>query len=101
VILARGAILELEPDLVSMLTSSVRPRPLDGGTEAAGRLTPPTTFAPLAEVEREHILRALKRTNGIVEGPKGAARLLNLHPNTLRHRMDKLGIKRSAASHSS
>jgi formate hydrogenlyase transcriptional activator len=104
VILARGAILELEPDLVSMLTSSVRPRPPDGGTEAVGRPTPATpltTFAPLAEVEREHILRALKRTNGIVEGPKGAARLLNLHPNTLRHRMDKLGIKRSAASHSS
>jgi hypothetical protein len=27
---------------------------------------------------------------------KGAARILNLHPNTLRHRMSKLGIKRSA-----
>jgi formate hydrogenlyase transcriptional activator len=56
-----------------------------------------STFATLAEVERGHIIMALKQTNGIVEGPKGAARMLNLHPNTLRHRMDKLGIKRSAS----
>jgi formate hydrogenlyase transcriptional activator len=98
VILARGAILELEPDLVSMLTSSVPPQTLEGATEGVARPTPPTTFATLAEVEREYIIRALKQTNGIVEGPKGAARLLNLHPNTLRHRMDKLGIRRSAPS---
>jgi len=58
-------------------------------------------FATLAEVEREYILRTLGQTNGIVEGPKGAAKLLNLHPNTLRHRMAKLGIGRSAASHPS
>jgi len=31
----------------------------------------------------------------VVDGPKGAAKILNLHPNTLRHRMDKLGIKTS------
>ena len=101
VILARGAILQLEPDLVSMLTSSVQPRAPEAATEAVPRATPPATFAPLSEVEREHILRALKQTNGIVEGPKGAAGLLKLHPNTLRHRMDKLGIRRSPASHPS
>jgi formate hydrogenlyase transcriptional activator len=39
----------------------------------------------------------LKQTGGVVEGRRGAARLLNLHPNTLRHRMDKLGIKRAAS----
>jgi formate hydrogenlyase transcriptional activator len=43
-----------------------------------------------------HILAALQRAEGVVDGPKGAARILNLHPNTLRHRMSKLGIKRSA-----
>jgi formate hydrogenlyase transcriptional activator len=101
VILARGAILELEPDLVSTLTSSVLPPTPEGATEGVAQHTPPTTFATLAEVERDYILRALNRTNGIVEGPKGAARLLNLHPNTLRHRMDKLGIRRSAPSHPS
>jgi formate hydrogenlyase transcriptional activator len=47
----------------------------------------------LDEVERNHILAALQHTGRVVDGPKGAARILNLHPNTLRHRMDKLGIK--------
>ncbi len=46
----------------------------------------------LAEVERHHILNILKKTNWRVEGPKGAAILLGLHPNTLRGRMQKLGI---------
>jgi transcriptional regulator with GAF, ATPase, and Fis domain len=55
------------------------------------------TFATLEEVERDHILAALKQTGGVVEGPKGAAKMLNLHPNTLRHRMDKLGIRRSTS----
>ena len=35
----------------------------------------------------------LKQTGGVIEGPKGAARILDLHPNTLRHRINKLGIK--------
>ena len=105
VILARGPILELEPDLVSMLTPSVLSATTNGASNGASKGVTPTpqsaAFATLAEVEREYILRTLGQTNGIVEGPKGAARLLNLHPNTLRHRMAKLGIGRSAASHPS
>jgi len=98
VILSRGSILELEPDLVPMLTSGVSPQAAGEPAEMvqAAKPTPPT-FATLEEVERDHIVAALKRTNGVVEGPKGAARMLNLHPNTLRHRMDKLGIRRSAS----
>ena len=49
----------------------------------------------LDEVDRNHILAALQNTGGVVDGPKGAARILKLHPNTLRHRMNKLGIKGS------
>jgi formate hydrogenlyase transcriptional activator len=49
----------------------------------------------LEEVDRNHILTALQHAGGVVDGPKGAARILNLHPNTLRHRMSKLGIKGS------
>jgi formate hydrogenlyase transcriptional activator len=37
---------------------------------------------------------ALTRSRGVIEGPRGAAQLLKLHPNTLRSRMEKLGIKR-------
>ena len=55
---------------------------------------PSTETVRLAEVERRHILKTLKRTHWVIEGPKGAAVLLDLHPNTLRGRMRKLGIKR-------
>jgi formate hydrogenlyase transcriptional activator len=30
----------------------------------------------------------------MIEGDRGAAKVLNIHPNTLRNRMRKLGIKR-------
>ncbi|MGA2075512.1 MAG: helix-turn-helix domain-containing protein [Terriglobia bacterium] len=52
----------------------------------------------MEEVERSHILAALHQTGGVIEGAKGAARILNLHPDTLRHRMMKLGIKRHRPS---
>jgi len=50
----------------------------------------------LQEVERDHILAVLQQTHGVIEGSNGAAKTLGMHPNTLRHRMEKLGIKRSA-----
>ena len=53
--------------------------------------------AALREVERQHIVTVLKRTGWRIDGPRGAARLLDLHPSTLRSRMQKLGIRRSAA----
>jgi len=48
----------------------------------------------LADVEKEHIYQILLQTGWRIEGPKGAAKLLGVHPSTLRHRMKKLGIKR-------
>jgi DNA-binding NtrC family response regulator len=39
-----------------------------------------------------HIRRILDACQGRVEGDKGAARRLNIHPSTLRKRMRKLGI---------
>lgn len=47
----------------------------------------------LAEVEAEHIRLVLSHSGGIVGGPNGAAKVLDLNPNTLRSRMSKLGIK--------
>jgi transcriptional regulator with GAF, ATPase, and Fis domain len=46
----------------------------------------------LAEMEHEHILRALERTGGVISGPGGAAALLGIPRSTLQHRMRKLGI---------
>jgi formate hydrogenlyase transcriptional activator len=58
-------------------------------------LKSPKPLLTLDEVDRNYILAALQHTGGVVDGPRGAARILNLHPNTLRHRMAKLGIKGS------
>ena len=42
--------------------------------------------------ERDRILAALEQTRFRISGPNGAALLLGMHPNTLRYRMEKLGI---------
>lgn len=48
----------------------------------------------LEQVERQHIISALKKTNWKVSGEKGAAKILGLNPTTLEARMKKLGIER-------
>jgi formate hydrogenlyase transcriptional activator len=48
----------------------------------------------LADVERNHILDTLRRTNWILAGPQGAAAQLGLKRSTLQHRMKRLGIKK-------
>jgi hydrogenase-4 transcriptional activator len=56
----------------------------------------PTMFNPLTpendDDERERILQALRETNGIVAGPRGAASKLGLKRTTLLSRMQRLGI---------
>jgi transcriptional regulator with GAF, ATPase, and Fis domain len=49
-------------------------------------------FPTLEEVERQHLLRALEQTGGVLAGPNGAARLLGLSRSTAWSRMRKLGI---------
>ena len=51
-----------------------------------------TTILPLNEMNARYIKKALDMTNGRINGTGGAAELLGIHPNTLRKRMDKLGI---------
>ena len=46
----------------------------------------------LDEMTSMYIKKILKSTNGKISGPGGAAELLDIHPNTLRKKMDKLGI---------
>jgi transcriptional regulator with GAF, ATPase, and Fis domain/ligand-binding sensor domain-containing protein len=50
------------------------------------------SFVTLEGMEKRHILRALEQANWKISGPSGAAERLGLHHNTLRHRMQKLGI---------
>ncbi|MDM8517127.1 sigma 54-interacting transcriptional regulator, partial [Desulfobacterales bacterium HSG16] len=44
------------------------------------------------DVMRKHIRKVLEIAGGKVQGEKGAAALLGVHPNTLRNRMNKLKI---------
>ena len=49
----------------------------------------------LEEVERQHILKILDKTDWRVSGNKGAAKILGLKPTTLEYRIKKLGITKS------
>lgn len=51
------------------------------------------TMKSMEEMEKEHILNALKICDGKVSGPGGAAELLKMAPQTLFSKMKKLGIK--------
>ena len=96
VILCRQPILELEPDRAPIASRRVRASVTETNSQTG---TAPSTASPsapastLKEIERNHILAVLRQTGGVIEGPRGAARILDLHPNTLRHRINKLGIK--------
>jgi transcriptional regulator with GAF, ATPase, and Fis domain len=50
----------------------------------------------LEAVQRNYIVTVLEQTGWVITGPRGAAKLLDLHPSTLRNRMKKLGITRGS-----
>ncbi len=52
----------------------------------------------LEEIDRTHIVEVLQRTGWKIDGTDGAALLLKLHPSTLRSRIKRLGIRRSASN---
>ena len=94
-ILSHGPILDLEKDLLSVSAPGVAHDNGNDG-ETTQPAASPSSLKTLEDVERAHILAVLQQTRGVIEGANGAAKTLGMHPNTLRHRMDKLGIKRSA-----
>jgi formate hydrogenlyase transcriptional activator len=79
-IVAQGPVLELDHTFVGGASSV---------TADADRLRDGRT---LDQMQRSHIVEVLRMTGGVVEGARGAASILGLHPNTLRSRMKKLGI---------
>ena len=51
-------------------------------------------FVTLEEAEKHHITEALRKSEWKINGSGGAAEKLKLNPQTLRSKMQKLGIKR-------
>jgi formate hydrogenlyase transcriptional activator len=65
--------------------------PLDELTQETVQ-APSIHLSTLQEMEREHVLRALKESNWVTGGPKGAAVKLGMKRTTLAYRIRKLGI---------
>jgi PAS domain S-box-containing protein len=103
VILADGDALEIGPDLLPLSAPAPAARPQPGPEPI-----PPNHFVvvpqqtadkgqpTLETVERNYILTVLGQTGWVITGPHGAAKVLDLHPSTLRNRMKKLGITRDS-----
>ena len=85
VVLSSGPSLDLDFDLAGKGPAR---------TQTVAAPEPQGSGAALVDMERRHILEVLAQTKGVIEGPDGAARILALHPSTLRSRMKKLGIGR-------
>jgi transcriptional regulator with GAF, ATPase, and Fis domain len=81
---------------VAQALGTAGPRP--GPPPAADRsvsgfaAVPAGEFPTLDAATARHIETALARTRGRIEGPDGAAALLDINPHTLRARMRKLGV---------
>lgn len=82
-ILSRGGPLRF-PDLTAD-TPAPAPRPHPQADRPARTLD---------EAMADHIRAMLRRTDGKIAGPGGAAEVLQMKPSTLRWRMKKLGIVR-------
>ncbi|MGD9823231.1 sigma-54 interaction domain-containing protein [Desulfobacter sp.] len=52
-----------------------------------------TEVLTLRETIKAHLSRVLTLTGGRIDGPRGAARLLDMHPSTLRFHLKKLGLR--------
>ena len=61
----------LRPSGVDLIDRALVPMTLEGGISAT-----------------------LNMTDWVIEGPRGAARILDMHPNTLRSRIKRLGLTR-------
>ncbi len=88
VVLSKGPVLTLGADLQPLEESG-------NGMEPEASLDPESADA-LETVQRHHILQVLERTGWLISGPKGAGAILDVHPNTLRSLMGRLGIRRAS-----
>jgi PAS domain S-box-containing protein len=93
IILSNGPTLEIDPAVFASPKAERTP-----GAEPLAAPSAAQPFESLDSTMRSHILAALEQSGWIIDGPRGAAKLLGLHPNTLRSRMKKLGLVRAPRS---
>ena len=101
IVLATGATLEIRPEMLgARLTEATRPAREATRSGAPSHATGRDLDAVLKDVETLHVRAALEEARWVIEGERGAARILGLHPNTLRSRIEKLGIRRPSPERS-
>ncbi len=100
VIVSSGPVLRLplaelsEADVLPAPAASPSTRPAVPPPPPDALPAPPPAAGTLEATEREHILRVLRETKGVIAGPQGAAARLGLKRTTLNFKMKKLGITR-------
>ena len=67
-------------------------RPLAANHRTEGQKPDEAELVALDQVLIRYISKVLRKTGGKVEGPGGAAEILQVNPSTLQNRMKKLGI---------
>ena len=97
VILCSGSVFRLDQDLVPAVNTAETMKSQCLPTLPAVKADPSTPPITLEEAERQHILSVLEHAKGVIDGPNGAAKILDMHPNTLRSRMKKLGVQRPSS----
>ena len=88
VILVRGSVVDVEA--LPEMGPAVLAQPAGSGPPSETS----TGQRTIAEVERGYVEQVLAETNWVIEGERGAARRLGLHPNTLRSRLKRWGVNR-------
>lgn len=98
-ILGGGRRLDLSNALGQSTASRPPPAPAldrEASSPRASAPSSPTASGKIVTLDQamaEHIRRALESCGGRIEGPHGAAHLLDINPHTLRARMRKLGVE--------
>lgn len=90
-----GNVRELENLIERALIISMGKNLVLGDWVPKNKINFTGTHVSLAQLEKEHILKVLNTTKGRIRGPNGAARILEINPNTLESRMKRLGIYRN------
>jgi hydrogenase-4 transcriptional activator len=89
-ILGNGRRLEVAAALGATAIPQTEPPPV---SPRATQVNHREVIMTLDEAMALHIRRALEACHGRIEGPFGAAKILDINPHTLRARMRKLGIE--------
>jgi formate hydrogenlyase transcriptional activator len=96
-VLAPGTIVRVDWNLghAGAVTADPNGAAGPGKNGASQEEQPAAQPQSMQAMERGYIIAILKKTHGVIEGPNGAARLLNMNASTTRFRMKKLGITRA------